>query len=172
MMTPKHILVPIDHSMFSLAALQYAEEVARIFQAAITVLHVIERSEKAVGATDVENKDDAEHSIIQRMRGQISNLLIEYNLVPQSLRVEIRSGHADREILKCARDLHVDLIIMSTHGRTGLRHVLIGSVAEKIVRNARCPVLTVKPEEFRELVDLTENDVSDSLHIVRGDEEN
>ena len=172
MTTPKHILVPIDHSLFSLAALQYAEEVAKLFQARITVLHVMERAERQAGGTDLRSREKTETSVADRMRGQISNLLIEYNLVPQSLRIEIRSGHADREILACARELHVDLIVMSTHGRTGLRHVLIGSVAEKIVRSARCPVLTVKPEEFRELVDLTENDVSDSLHIVRGEQEN
>ncbi|MBI3786724.1 MAG: universal stress protein, partial [Ignavibacteriales bacterium] len=51
-------------------------------------------------------------------------------------------------------------------GRTGLRHVLMGSVAEKVVRYSICPVLTIKPEEFRELIDITEEDIADSLHTA------
>jgi nucleotide-binding universal stress UspA family protein len=70
------------------------------------------------------------------------------------------------EIVRAADDLHADLIVMSTHGRTGFSHVLLGSVAEKVVRYARCPVLTVKPEEVRELIDVTAEEVSNSLHLV------
>ena len=170
MTIPRHILVPIDHSMFSLAALQYAEEVAGLFGAAITVLHVMDHAEQS--AVHAHGKEAMKEQVIRTMREQISHLLIQHNLVPQSLNIEVRFGHAAREIIRCAEALHADLLVMSTHGRTGLRHALIGSVAEKVVRNSRCPVLTVKPEEFREMVDITENDVSDSLHIVRGEQEN
>lgn len=172
MMSPKHILVPIDNSLFSLAALQYAEEVAKMLNAQITVLHVIDRAEQAASSLDEKSRVEIEQAAMTRMRGQISNLLIEYNLVPQSLKIEVRFGHPVREILRSAEETRAELIIMSTHGRTGLQHVLIGSVAEKVVRLALCPVLTVKPEEFRELVKLSEEDVSDSLHIVRGEQEN
>ena len=64
-----------------------------------------------------------------------------------------------------ARDIDADIIIMSRHGRTGIRHTDIGSVEEKVVRYAHCPVLTVKPEEFRELVNLSEGKAAKYLHV-------
>ena len=59
---------------------------------------------------------------------------------------EVRYGYAYREIVRHAKEQNVDLIVVGTHGRTGLTHLFLGSVAEKVVRNAPCPVLTVRPE--------------------------
>ena len=59
----------------------------------------------------------------------------------------VRFGRAWQEIIEVAREQKCDMIIMATHGYTGLRHVLLGSVAEKIVRHSPCPVLTVRPDD-------------------------
>lgn len=157
MKSPKHIMVPIDMSVLSITALQYAEEISEIFGAQITVLHVAETDE---GAKPMKT-DEAD----QIVKSAVSHLLLDHNVVKQSLRVEIRHGNPAMEIVKASRDLHTDLIIMCTHGRSGLSHILLGSVAEKVVRMAACPVLTIKPDEFRELINVTENDVTQGLHL-------
>ncbi|MBI5463874.1 MAG: universal stress protein [Ignavibacteriales bacterium] len=164
MKPPKHILVPTDMSTYSLSALQYAEEVARLFGASVTVLHVIDKTEHGKHAVERMHKQDveAEHNA----RAAVSRLLMDNDLVPQSIRIVVRHGSAAREILRAAQELQADLIVMSTHGRTGLRHVLVGSVTDKVVRQALCPVLTIKPEEFHEVIGLTEEEVADSLRIV------
>jgi nucleotide-binding universal stress UspA family protein len=77
----------------------------------------------------------------EKQLGRIARRYFEGQKV---LRV-VRQGVADEEILKVAQRQHVSLIVMATHGRTGIEHTLMGSVAEKVVRKARCPVLTVKP---------------------------
>ena len=90
---------------------------------------------------------------------------MEKELVPRSISIVMRHGHAATEIVKAARELNADLIVMSTHGRTGMKHVLLGSVTEKVVRMSPCPVLTVRPEQFREVVGLTEEDVEGDLRL-------
>jgi nucleotide-binding universal stress UspA family protein len=163
MKTPKHILVPVDLSTYSLTALQYAEAIANLFQASVTVVHVVDR-----GTKHEQPEEISEHE--SRARHAITNLLIDHHLVPCSMPILIRHGLSASEILAAAKSVHADLIVMSTHGRTGLRHALLGSVAEKVVRMSPVPVLTVKPPEFSELVELTEEDVTASLHIARWDD--
>lgn len=157
MKSPKNIMVPIDMSVLSITALQYAEEVADLFGAEITVLHVAEDDEtkKRVKGVDAD----------KLVKSAVSHLLLDHNVVTKSIRIEVRRGNPAAEIVKASRDLHTDLIIMCTHGRSGLSHMLMGSVAEKIVRLAACPVLTIKPDEFRELINVTENDVTQGLHL-------
>ena len=157
MKSPKNILVPIDMSVLSITALQYAEEIAELFGAEITVLHVSEDDE----SKKRPRGEDADKIV----KSALSHLLLDHNVVKQSLRIEIRRGSPATEIVKATRDLHTDLIIMCTHGRSGLSHILMGSVAEKVVRLAACPVLTIKPDEFRELISVTENDVTQGLHL-------
>jgi len=163
--SPKNILVPIDRSMFSLSALQYAEEIAKLFQAEISIVHVVDHTPQ--GKEVVKDAEDLlYHNVIEEQRRVlISHLLVEYGLVPQSIKILIRHGSPSKEIVRTAADIHADLIVMSTHGRTGLRHVALGSVAERVVRTALCPVLTIKPDEFRELITMTEDDVTNSLHL-------
>ncbi|HAV23235.1 MAG: hypothetical protein A2X67_01040 [Ignavibacteria bacterium GWA2_55_11] len=154
---PRRILIPTDMSDFSLSALQYAEEVAELFNASLTVVHIVEHEEHRSGLSDVERQ--------QKAKSAIANLLMEKELVPRSISIVMRHGHAATEIVKAARELNADLIVMSTHGRTGMKHVLLGSVTEKVVRMSPCPVLTVRPEQFREVVGLTEEDVEGDLRL-------
>lgn len=166
MKAPQTILVPTDLSAYSLSALQYAVEIAKLFQAKITVLHVYEHKKPSTKETGEAQKKELREKEDQSIREQLSRLLVNYNVVEQSLRVLVKHGSPVRGIVYTARDIPADLIVMSTHGRTGLRHVMMGSVAEKVVRYSICPVLTIKPEEFRELIDITEEDIADSLHTA------
>jgi universal stress protein A len=165
MKSPKHILVPTDMSAYSLTALEYAQEISKIFQAEITLLHVFEPGEPAA-SPELSKHDESKDDLQKRLRHHLSRILIENKMVEQSIAIEIRYGSPAHQIVKGAKTLHADLIVMSTHGRTGFRHVMLGSVAEKVVRFSHCPVLTVKPEEFRELVDITKEDIEQSLHLT------
>ncbi len=159
MRVPRRIIVPTDLSDSSVEALQYAEEVARLFNAEIIVLHVIEPKDTA-GSKDAkigEAEFEARKSII--------HLLMEHTIVPQSLKVEICRGSAIEMIIRAINQFHADLVVMSTHGRTGLRHVLMGSVAEHVVRHSPVPVLTVKSEGPDEIVELREEDIKLNLHL-------
>ncbi|GJQ21070.1 MAG: universal stress protein [Bacteroidia bacterium] len=159
MKSPKNILVPIDMSVLSITGLQYAEDIAEHFGSTITVLYVAgpdELSEQEHGPAK-----EAEAKIKQA----IAHLLLDHNVVTTSLKIEIRRGSPAQEIVKASRELHSDLIVMCTHGRSGLSHMLMGSVAEKVVRTALCPVLTIKPDEFSELVNVTDEDITNGLHL-------
>lgn len=159
MKSPRNILVPIDMSVLSITALQYAEDIAEHFEAEITVVFVAEIDDPHSTFRKAGKEND------KVIKSALSHLLLDHNVVTQSLKIEIRHGSPAAEIVKASRELHTDLIIMCTHGRSGLSHMLMGSVAEKVVRLATCPVLTIKPDEFRELVNLTQDDVADGLHL-------
>ena len=165
MKAPKKILIPIDMSLYSLVAVQYGQEIAELFDAEVVMLYVDERDGKKEDKEGPEKVRESETSQRKKYVATIQQLLINHDLVLRSMRIEVRFGAAVREIVKAAEELQADLIVMSTHGRTGLRHVLLGSVAEKVVRFAKVPVLTVKPEEIRELIHITEEDVELSLRL-------
>jgi nucleotide-binding universal stress UspA family protein len=160
MKAPKKILVPTDMSAYSLDALGYAQEVSKLFGAEIIVLRVLESDTRKAGLDrDRLSEEDLE------VRRELIRLLLDRNVLTGSVRIEVRHGSPAREIVNAAKGLHADLIVMSTHGRTGLKHALLGSVAEKVVRHATIPVLTVKPDEFVELIEISEGDVTDNLHL-------
>lgn len=161
MKSPQRILVPIDMSVFSITALQYAEDVAEHFGAEIAVVHVVEHETQSAKAAEADSEAEAE----QALRSTIARMLLDHNVVHQSLRIELRHGSPAQEIVKASQEIHADLIIMCTHGRSGLSHVLMGSVAERVVRRSPCPVLTIKPDEFSELINVTEEDISEGLHL-------
>lgn len=142
----KSILVPIDFSDTAKKALRYAERLAQQFGAKITLLHVIE----PVAALDV-----AYHPLMletaevkESARKRVDGLARQMRLSPKLLeRTLVRYGSPFAEITEAARTLKVDLIVVSTHGYTGLKHVLLGSTAERVVRHAPCPVLTVREKQ-------------------------
>jgi nucleotide-binding universal stress UspA family protein len=137
------ILVPIDFSPESLKALDYAIPFARQLGAKITVLHVVEpvaTPDFAYYPLMMENDKiiaAAKHRLEQlTASGKVDASLVERTLV--------HNGAAFHEITKAAETLKADLIVIATHGYTGLSHVLLGSTAERVVRHARCPVLVVR----------------------------
>jgi nucleotide-binding universal stress UspA family protein len=139
------ILVPVDFSGCSRKAVQYALPFAKAFDATITLLHVVE---PFVPVPEMAGVDVAMITRQLREDGerQLASLRQE---VGESAVVEtvLRVGRAETEILHAASELGSDLIILSTHGRTGLAHVFMGSTAEHIVRRAACPVLVVRENE-------------------------
>ncbi|HET7153699.1 MAG TPA: universal stress protein [Candidatus Kapabacteria bacterium] len=146
----KRLLTPIDFSESSKQALHYAVEFARSFKAELHLLNVIEpvmypaEMFGQVGMVDVESV--LEKSANEEMQAWKS-------FIPNDLPAITTTQHGRpfAEILRYAQEHAIDLIIIGTHGRSGIDHFLLGSTAEKVIRKAPCPVLTVRPVE-REIV--------------------
>jgi nucleotide-binding universal stress UspA family protein len=153
----KKILVTTDLSDFSLAAMDYATSFGMLYTSRLYLLYVIDGREGHHGKEGhAKNKEEAR------------KCLEEFALanVPTDTRITlvVKKGAAAEEIHRFAEEEGIDLIVIATHGRTGLRHMLLGSVAERIVRISGIPVLTVKPHPFRESI-LQEGDVEKELHL-------
>lgn len=140
-----HILVPTDFSPASEAALACAKELAHTFEARVSLLHVI-TDPAATGMWTPEvyvpASEEARDRLIQQARQRLEEALTADERVKFNVAIEARVGSAAEGIQQFAREQHVDLIVMGTHGRRGLSHMLLGSVAERVVRTAPCPVLT------------------------------
>ena len=143
----KRILVPTDFSDNSERAVRYAAELAEKFQSEVVLLHVVQDLAlilpDAVMPIPVATPDL--NDMIASAKTGLANLVASLNLAHLNPKAEVRVGSPASEIVSVASDLKADLLCISTHGRTGLAHFLLGSVAEKIVRHALCPVLTVRP---------------------------
>jgi universal stress protein A len=139
------VLVPLDFSDHSQRALQYAVSFAAQFSAKLTLLHVVEPvvypSEfgYAPVAVDALNKSSLESA--QERLDAFAAKKVPARLRNQTL---VRTGTAFDEIARAARDVNADIIILSTHGYTGLKHVMLGSTAERVVRHSPCPVLVLR----------------------------
>ncbi len=148
-LTYKKILVPLDFSDTSRKAFYVALKYARVFNADTVALHVND-----VGRSfDEMEKSAAELARLEEgVDRRLNELWADGGLDEVDRRrvsVEIRGGKPWVEIVKTADDLGCDLIVMGTHGTTGLKHMLIGSQAERVVRRANCHVLTIKPDGFK-----------------------
>lgn len=161
-----HVLVATDFSETALQAFGYAVEEASFHQAKLTLLHVLSPhsvtdvyytsgSPEPPRPTNVDPLVDARltsqgppESTVVRSDPAEHALTRLRELMPESFRgvwdVEVARGQPADAIVRFAQERNVDLIVMGTHGRTGLQHVFLGSVAEKVVRQATCPVLTVR----------------------------
>jgi len=160
MKIPKRILVPTDLSDNSLEALRYAEDLADPVETEIVILHAIEHSPVASGIRNQARTDTME----LETRKKLIQLLSRSKMIRRDLRIEILWQSAVMSILDITRRLQVDLIIMATHGRTGLRHTLLGSVSEEVVRYSPVPVLIVKLPS-PEFTALCEEDIQSHLHL-------
>jgi universal stress protein A len=142
----KKILVPIDFSECSQKALQYALSFARQFKASLVLVHVVNIN-FGYGEIAAIDYPTLEKQIREGSEKQLATLAQQE--IGESIPAEIHvcAGAAAREIVEAARNLDCDLIIISTHGHTGLKHVLLGSTSESVVRHAPCPVLVVRQHE-------------------------
>jgi len=143
----KQILVPIDFSECSLKALRYAIPLAKEHRAAVTLAYVAPAISGAFGEYGAFDPVSVTKDMRERAERDLARLVVDEvrGMVPADTLV--RAGCAVEEIINVARKLPADLIVISTHGRSGLNHVLLGSVAERVVRHAPCPVLVVRENE-------------------------
>ena len=145
----KRILVPIDFSSHSLKALDYATELAKPLAAELVAVFVLEPVYYAMpdligaGVGAVGGVIEEQRAIARKELDKLQQRLARRG---RTLRTLVRSGAAHQGIVEAAKAVKADLIVMATHGRTGLTHALMGSVAERVVRTAACPVLTVGPK--------------------------
>jgi nucleotide-binding universal stress UspA family protein len=137
----RKILVPIDFSPHSNEVMKYASAIAKAFNATIILMHVVDSATYSV--TDTFNVVDRRRPLETIARTLLDNWAEQIN-GGVSVQPYLATGFAYQEILKKTEKDQVDLIVMGTHGRTGLGHFLLGSVTEKVVRMAPCPVLTVR----------------------------
>jgi nucleotide-binding universal stress UspA family protein len=140
------ILVPIDFSACSKKALRYAVPLAKEHRAALTLLHVVP---PAYGGGEYAGVDFARLEAALQESGEKDLAKLAVDEVRGAVPTDtlVRVGQPAREVVELARSLPADLIVISTHGRTGLRHVFLGSVAEHVVRHAPCPVLVLRERE-------------------------
>ncbi len=152
------VLVPVDFSDCSHKALQYALPFAKAFDATLTLLYVVEPFYPVPEMAGV----DVVLIEKQLREGGDRQLAALRKGVGDSAAVEtlLRVGRPETEIIKAARELDCDLIILSTHGRTGLAHVFMGSTAEQVVRRAGCPVLVVREREHEFIRDTSPADAT------------
>ncbi len=146
----KKVLLPCDFSDCAAAAIPYASEIAAKFKAELHLLHTLETHVSgtpqfvmglALPRLVHESKPAAEKALAALLEpGRSAGLQVVY---------AAREGTPEAEIVSYAHDNQIDLIVLATHGRTGLSHIAMGSVAETIVRTAPCPVLTIRPESHR-----------------------
>ena len=163
----KNLLVPTDFSEPANSALRYAIEEAALHGARVTLLHVLPAAiqtdvhyvsgnpppgppgtyDLLAGGRVASPPLQLEPEVVRRNRSDEALALLR-DLIASAFQgpwdVEVAMGQPAEAIVRIARERKTDLIVMSTHGRTGLQHVLMGSVAEKVVRLAPCPVLTIK----------------------------
>jgi len=145
----KKILAPTDYSDLSCVGLRHAFETARQLGAEVIVLHVVAVGDNWFG-------DHEQRGTVRNLMAQQTEFLDKFlreRFADEMILVEVRQkvelGAAYSNITELAESEGIDLIVMSTHGRTGLDHILLGSVTEKVIAHAQCPVLTIPPPQRR-----------------------
>jgi nucleotide-binding universal stress UspA family protein len=146
------ILVPVDFSAACIKALKYAAAFAEQFGAKLILLHVIE----PVATPDFIASSPLimeAGKLVRISQKKLEGLAKKHAIKPALIeRVVVRRGTPFNEISNAARELGADVIVISTHGHTGLRHLLLGSTTERVVRHADCPVFVVRDGE-REIIE-------------------
>jgi nucleotide-binding universal stress UspA family protein len=143
--TIKKVLVPIDFSDYSKSALKYAVNFAKTFNADIILIYVVEpviyppdfsMGQIAMPSINTEWDDRAKDELQKLAKSEIAEIA--------NVKTIIKTGKPFVEIIETAKEENIDLIIIATHGHSGVEHILFGSTAEKVVRKAPCPVLTLR----------------------------
>jgi len=161
----RRILVTTDLSDYSLAAVEYASSFGLLYSSKLYLLHVVDSIAPVLAMPGVESDvtmyqqravEDGMKELEDFVAKRISR---DLKVIPI-----VTAGVPAEEIKRFAEEEGIDLIVLATHGRTGLRHILMGSVAERVVRLSGVPVLTVKPRPFREAI-IEKDDIENELHL-------
>ena len=145
----QHIVVPVDFSIFAQEAVEFVIPVAERLEAAVCLVHVLEQYVYVSSVQGFTLRSAADKDEQTRTSDQMAKLIQMFHERSLQATSKIVEGMTDGQIVKAAADIHADLIVMGTHGRTGLHHTLIGSIAEKVMRSSPCPVVTVKSPTFK-----------------------
>ena len=149
MLTLKTVLVPTDFSDASESALRYGKAMAEKFGASLHVVHVMEDLLAHAWAAEVyvSSMPQLRDEIEKESRQRLGALLTDGERKAFRAETALLAGNPFLEIVRYAKAHDVDLIVMGTHGRGPIAHMLLGSVAEKVVRKSPCPVLTVRDSQ-------------------------
>lgn len=142
----RQIVAPTDFSEYSKQAIAYAYELAQTFGAKLLLLHVVELPAYPAevflplseGTTLLDDLERQGHLDLAQLLPKVEDGKVEVGR-------QVMVGTPYDKIIEVAKAEKADLIVMATHGRTGISHLFMGSVAEKVVRTAPCPVLTIRP---------------------------
>ena len=150
----KTILVATDFSDASTLALEYARVLAQRFGAGLRVLHVVETPHPIGSEFYVPEVESVTEHAVQRAQQQLAATLAAVS--GDDVIGQVLVGNAARKIVEYANDHDIDVIVMGTHGRGAIAHLLVGSVAERVVRTAPCPVFTVRQSDALQSVTVAE----------------
>ena len=147
MISIKNLLVPTDFGEYSQCALKYAAAFAEAFAAKLYVLHVHEPYPQGAVFEGMVYDSELAAKAEAKARADLDTIVAQ--LAARKIQAEpvFTTGRPYIQIVSQAEELHVDLIVLATHGRRGVSHLIFGSNAEKVVRLSPCPVLTVKHSE-------------------------
>jgi nucleotide-binding universal stress UspA family protein len=145
MKTFKKILVPVDFSAHSAEAIRHAADLSRRYDASVSIVHVYQSMEFALPGGFPAYEPARLKELLQALTAQVESSVNDAHAAG-ALKVDgkLLQGTIAHEIVTCAKQGNFDLIVIGTHGRSGLGHLLLGSIAEKVLRTAPCPVLTVR----------------------------
>jgi len=148
----RQILVPTDLSAFSEQVLDYALELAKSLGASIRLFHTAVQPDYEVPYLVSPGMRGAAAALVEKAAEVSSHIRTELEAICQrkyiygvSIEYSMIDGRPAEAIVDHAREMHADMIIMGSHSRPGVRHLLLGSVAEKVLRTAPCPVLIIHP---------------------------
>jgi universal stress protein A len=139
------IIVPTDFSKVSASAFRYAKDLAETMDATIHLIHVLEKTPPFLQSRSPEVSEDdlrktAEQKSLEKLE-EIAEEVKDDSLI--NIIKVLRTGVDYEEIIKYSKEVNGDMIVIATHGRTGIFHTLLGSVAEKVIRYSKCPVLVI-----------------------------
>lgn len=144
MLLVNRILCAVDFSEPSARALQYAVALAERLGAEVEVVHAFQLPTYAVADGAVEFPPYLQEDLAKRLQERLEQFVKDTAGTASKARYHLAEGVPYLEVVKAAKDHQADLIVIGTHGRTGLSHMLLGSVAERVVRTAEVPVLTIR----------------------------
>ena len=155
MLPIKTILCSTDFSSSSFRGLEAAVELARHFDSKLIVTHVVHSMPSMASASALSlaemagsfNISKFQSQVEQQAREEVTNAVMERTDPKMDVEIVIRSGNAADQILETAHEKDADLIVIATHGRTGVKRMALGSVAERVVRHSDRPVMTVRLEQ-------------------------
>ena len=141
----KKILIAVNSSAFSLKAAKVGFDLAHSVDAEVALLYVIDRTRESVSIEAGPTREQSEMILMKEAQETIEQLITMYNGAKKLYRFT-PEGFPKEEILNVAKEWEADIIVMGTHGRTGLSHFFSGSIAEHVVRHACVPVMVIPPE--------------------------